>query len=123
MVKYQDESRENIQIAVDPDNAAVVNVAAFTIDDTRIPAQSFDLSSFQGTTFRLYAEQNGDLSTEKNQDHFWLLAEATIPEKVIKNVPTGEIDERDQEIMQTVEMPLDLNDVEITVFALPEVAE
>jgi len=123
MVKYQDESRENIQIAVDPDNAAVVNVAAFTIDDTRIPAQSFDLSSFQGSTFRLYAEQNGDLSTDKNQDHFWLLAESTIPEKVIKNVPTGEIDERDQEIMQTVEMPLNLNDVEITVFALPEVAE
>ena len=42
---------------------------------------------------------------------------------MIKNVPTGEIDERDQEIMQTVEMPLNLNDVEITVFALPEVAE
>ena len=123
MIKFQDQSKENIQIAIDPANAAVMSVAAFTINDVRVPAQSFDLSRFQGETFRLYTEESGDLSTEKEQDHFWLLAEAKIPEKVLQNQLTGEVDEDGRDITQTIELPLDLNQVEITVFALPEVNE
>ena len=121
MIKFQDQSKENIQIAIDPANAAVMSVAAFTINDVRVPAQSFDLSRFQGETFRLYTEESGDLSTEKEQDHFWLLAEAKIPEKVLQNQLTGEVDEDGRDITQTIELPLDLNQVEITVYALPEV--
>lgn len=123
MIKFQDQSKENIQIVVDPTNAAVMSVAAFTINDVRVPSQSLDLSRFQGETFRLYAEESGDLSTAKDQDHFWLLAEAKIPEKVLQNQSTGEVDEDGREITQTIELPLDLNQVEITVFALPEVNE
>lgn len=123
MIKFQDQSKENIQIAIDPANAAVMSVAAFTINDVRVPAQSFDLSRFQGETFRLYTEESGDLSTEKEQDHFWLLAEAKIPEKVLQNQLTGEVDEDGRDITQTIELPLDLNQVEITVYALPEVIE
>lgn len=123
MIKFQDQSKENIQIVVDPTNAAVMSVAAFTINDVRVPSQSLDLSRFQGETFRLYTEESGDLSTEKEQDHFWLLAEAKIPEKVLQNQLTGEVDEDGRDITQTIELPLDLNQVEITVYALPEVIE
>ena len=62
-------------------------------------------------------------STNKNQDHFWLLAEANVPERLMESVSTGEFDEHGQEIMKSVDVPLDLNNVEIKAYALPEVAE
>lgn len=123
MIVYQDKNKESVQLTVDQENKAVLNTAAFTINSTRVSAQSFDLTAFQGKAFRLYAEENGDLSTNKNQDHFWLLAEANVPERLMKSVSTGELDERGQEIMKSVDVPLDLNNVEIKVYALPEVAE
>ena len=123
MIVYQDKNKESVQLTVDQTNKAVLNTAAFTINSTRVSAQSFDLTAFQGKAFRLYAEENGDLSTNKNQDHFWLLAEANVPERLMKSVSTGELDERGQEIMKSVDVPLDLNNVEIKVYALPEVAE
>ena len=123
MIVYQDKNKESVQLTVDQENKAVLNTAAFTINGTRVSAQSFDLTAFQGKAFRLYAEENGDLSTNKNQDHFWLLAEANVPERLMKSVSTGELDERGQEIMKSVDVPLDLNNVEIKVYALPEVAE
>ena len=123
MIVYQDKNKESVQLTVDQANKAVLNTAAFTINSTRVSAQSFDLTAFQGKAFRLYAEENGDLSTNKNQDHFWLLAEANVPERLMKSVSTGELDERGQEIMKSVDVPLDLNNVEIKVYALPEVAE
>ena len=123
MIVYQDKNKESVQLTVDQENKAVLNTASFTINGTRVSAQSFDLTAFQGKAFRLYAEENGDLSTNKNQDHFWLLAEANVPERLMKSVSTGELDERGQEIMKSVDVPLDLNNVEIKVYALPEVAE
>ena len=123
MIVYQDKSKENIQVAVSTENTAVLSINAFTIKNTRVAAQNFDLTEFQGKAFRLYAEENGDLSTNENQDHFWLLAEANIPEKVMQSVSTGKTDDNGQEIMQSVEVALDLNKVDITIFALPEVAE
>ena len=123
MIVYQDENKESVQLTVDQENKAVLNTASFTINGTRVSAQSFDLTAFQGKAFRLYAEENGDLSTNKNQDHFWLLAEANVPERLMSSVSTGELDERGQEIMKSVDVPLDLNNVEIKVYALPEVSE
>jgi hypothetical protein len=123
MIIYQDKSKENIQVAVSTENTAVLNISAFTIKNTRVAAQNFDLTGFQGKAFRLYAEENGDLSTNKNQDHFWLLAEANIPERMMQSVSTGKTDVNGQEIIQSVEVALDLNKVDITIFALPEVAE
>lgn len=123
MIVYQDDSRENIQATVDQGNAAILNIAAFTINSTRVPAHRLDLSAFRGKAFRLYAEGNGDLSTDQNHDHYWLLVEADIPELQLQSVPTGEVDEDDREITKMVEEPLDLNTVELKIYALPEVAE
>lgn len=123
MIVFQDESKKSIQVTVDPQNTAVMNVAAFTINNTRIAAQTFDLTAFQGKAFRLYAEENGDLSTDTNRDHFWLLAETNVPEKQMKSEVTGEVDERGQMITKSVEVPLNLGDIEIKIYALPEVIE
>lgn len=123
MIIYKDESKGNISAAVNAENAAVLDIAAFTLGNTRITAQSVDLTDFQGGAFRLYAEENGDLSTDANCDHFWLLVEAVVPEKRLETVTTGEVDDEGREITKMVEVPLDLNNLDIIVYALPEVAK
>lgn len=55
------------------------------------------------------------------RDHYWLLAEAVLHERQFDSRPTGQVDEHGQPIMAIVERPLDLTDVQITVFPLPEV--
>lgn len=80
-----------------------------------------DLTPFQGGPFRLYIDADGTLSTDLHRDHYWLIAEAVLPERLYDNAPTGQVDEHGQAVTQMVERPLDLNDIEIMVFPLPEV--
>ena len=111
--------QNKITIAIDKVNPAILRVAAFTASGIRIPAQSYDLTEYQGETSRLYMEENGDLSTCKHCDHYWLLAEADIPPKQTETIPTGEKDEKGQEKTKTVEVPLDLSDVTFHTYDLP----
>ena len=112
MIIYQDDS---VEVTISAENTAVLNIAAFTINGTRVPAQSFDLTAFQGKAFRLYVEENGDLSTDAGKDHFWLLLEAVLPERKM------ECSFADDGSMQFVDVPLDLNNVNIGIYALPKV--
>lgn len=108
--------QNKIAISVDVKNPAVLNVAAFTVNGVRVPATHHDLTDYQGETFRLYVEENGDISTCKHCDHYWLLAEADIPPKRTETTPTGE---KGQEKTLTVEVPLDLSGVTFRAYALP----
>ncbi len=82
---------------------------------------TIDLTPFQGGPFRLYLDSDGSLSTDLYRDHYWLLAEATLPNRRYDNEPTGQVDEHGQAIMTMVERQLDLNDIDVTVFPFPEV--
>ena len=107
--------QNKVIISVDEAKPSILRIAAFTANGIRVPAQSYDLTEYQGETFRLYMEENGDLSTCKHCDHYWLLAEADIPPKI----PTGEKDEKGQEKTTTVEVPLDLSGVTFRTYDLP----
>ena len=82
---------------------------------------TIDLTPFQGGPFRLYLDSDGSLSTDLYRDHFWLLAEAVLPERIFDQEYTGQIDGNGQAITRMVERPLDLNMINVTVFPLPEV--
>jgi hypothetical protein len=69
----------------------------------------------------VYLDLDGSATIDATRDHYWLLAEAILPDCQFENKPTGRLDENGQEITDLVERPLDLNEVEITVFPLPEV--
>lgn len=120
IIDYQDKEKESIVLSTDEKNTALLNVAAFDLNGIHIQAKSFDLSAAQGDVFRLYAEQNGDLSTDKWNCHYWLLAEAVIPEKKTRSVATGKQDDNGNDIMTSEDVQLDLNSVEFKVFSLPE---
>ena len=95
-------------------------VAPFDFPGGQCAGGSLDLAPYQGGPFRLYLEEDGSLNTELYRGHYWLLAEAILPERAYDMVVMG-VDENGQAITQMSERPLNLNDVEVTVFPLPEV--
>ena len=111
--------QNKVIISVDETKPSVLHVAAFTANGIRVPASAHDLTDYQGETFRLYMDENGDLSTCKHCDHYWLLAEADIPPKQAETIPTGEKDEKGQEKTTTVEVPLDLSGITFRTYDLP----
>lgn len=110
-------------VQIDGENSAKLIVNSFVINNIRTATQTFDLTEHQGKPFRLYVEKDASLSTDTSCDHYWLLAEAIIPEKKMSSILTGNTDENGQQQTKCVEVPLDLNDIDITVYELPEVAE
>lgn len=121
MIIQHDLDKQNNAIAIDQAIPNRLVVAAFSFLGGECAGDDIDLASFQGGPFRLYLEADGSLSTELFRDHYWLLAEATLPEKQYDNVPTGQTDEYGNPKMELVERVLDLNDIDIFVFSLPEV--
>ncbi len=110
-------------IHIDTLNPALLIVESFTIGTTQTEKQIFDLTAHQGAPFRLYIERSGELSTDINRDHYWLLAEAMIPERKIESVTVEVTAEAGEEKTIMQEVPLNLHQVSITTFALPEVTE
>lgn len=120
-IVQHDTLKPNQTISVDPVNPARLAIAAFAYPGGNCPGTTVDLTGFQGGPVRIYLDIDGAISTDLYRDHYWLLAEAVLPERQYENQPTGQVDENGQPIMEMVERPLDLNDVQITVFPLPEV--
>lgn len=116
--KNPDVPNEVISIA---ENPVIIQVAPFTFPGGITEAAVFDLTPFQGGPFRLYLDSDGSFSTDLYTDHYWLLVEAILPDKKYDNVPTGMKDEDGNDINELQEAVLDLNTIDVTVFALPEV--
>lgn len=50
----------------------------------------------------------------------WYVATIIIPPRQRQLIPTGELDEQENEIMTEIELPLDMNRVELRLWGLPE---
>jgi hypothetical protein len=116
-----DPERPNGAVSIDEGVLGRLVVAPFDFPGGRCAGGTVDLTPFQGGPFRLYLETDGSLSTDLNRDHYWLLAEAILPERRFEHEPTGRVDEHGQPVTEIVERPLDLNEVDIVVFPLREV--
>jgi len=124
-IVQHDPLKPNPTISVDQVNPAQLVIVAFAYPGGNCPGATVDLTGFQGGPVRIYLDTDGAISTDLYKDHYWLLAEAILPERRYDSQPTGRVDEKvdenGQPIMVMVERPLDLNEVPITVFTLPEV--
>jgi len=121
MIKQHDPDRPNEAIKIDA-NPACLSVQPISCPGGEAQAVVIDLTPLQGGPFRLYLDSDGAISTDLYSDHYWLLAEGMLPDKQYDNVPTGQVDENGQPVTTMAERLLDLNDIDITVFPLPEVA-
>ena len=118
MFKYLDKGGRNAEFAIDTDDTAVLKIGAYEFEGMKIPARDIDLKPYQGKMVRIYIDADGSYSTEHGT-HEWLLIMGRIPSPAYKSVPDG-TDENGQLRLKSVEVPLDLNDVDFTVFALPK---
>lgn len=118
MFKYLDKDGQNAEFAIDTDNPAVLKIGAYEFEGMKIPARNIDLKPYQGKMVRIYIEKDGSYSTDYGT-HEWLLIMGMVPKPTYKSVADG-TDENGQTRMKQEEVPIDLNDVEFTVFALPE---
>jgi len=121
MIVQFDSKKTNEAISIDQDDRRILKVSQFEFPGGTCPGAAINLTPYQGGPFRLYLEKDGALSTALYHDHYWLLAEAVLPERQFESQPTGMTDETGQSVMEMVERPLDLDDVQIIVFPLPEV--
>lgn len=121
MLVQHDPDRPNGFIAI---RGSHLLVSPFQAGQLHCPGGEFDLESYRGDTFRLYLDDDGSLSSDKNRDHFWLLVEAVLPSPRYVNVDTGRTDANGSTLFESLLAPLDLDDPEIQVvaFPLPEVA-
>lgn len=122
-IVQHDPARPNMAIQID-----AANPARLLIDPIPLPfpggttaAATCDLTPLQGGPGRLYLNYDGSVTTNLYGDHYWLLAEAILPDRQFDQVLAG-VDPNGQEIFNMVERPLDLTAVEVVVFPLPEVA-
>jgi len=120
-IVQHDPERPNAVISIDQGDTGRLVVEPFDFPGGRCAGGTVDLTPFQGGPFRLYLEADGSLNMDLYRDHYWLLAEAILPERRFEQEPTGRVDEYGQPVMEMVERPLDLNEVDIVVFSLPEV--
>ena len=118
MFKYLDKDGRNAKFAIDSENPAVLKIGAYEFEGMKIPARDIDMTPYQGKMVRIYIEKDGSYSMDYGT-HEWLLVMGIVPEVTYKNVADG-TDENGQTRMKQEEVPIDLHDTELTVFALPE---
>lgn len=118
MFEYLDKNGRNAECTVDEKNTAVLKIGPYEFEGMKIPARSIDMTPYQGKMVRIYIEKDGTYSTARGT-HEWLLIMGRVPEVTYKSVADG-TDENGQTRMKQEELPIDLNDAEFTVFALPE---
>jgi hypothetical protein len=82
-------------------------------------AQSLDLTPYQGGMVRLFLNASGEYEINRTDDYYHIIAEAELPETVVRLVDSGEVDEVGDPVMAPVEEPLDLSAVDITVYPMP----
>ena len=89
-------------------NGTKLAIAGFTCKKGKVSAQEVDLSAHQGQVVRVYLDDNLRLVINPQHDCYWQLAEML--------VPYASIDEINGE---RVTLPLDLTNIDITLFNLP----
>lgn len=85
------------------------------------PGGEFDLTPYQGSTARLYLDEDGSLSLDQSRAHWWQLAEVALPQQEFVSQDSGEVGEDGQNITEQVPAPLDLSRLTVMVWALAEV--
>lgn len=122
-IVQRDPERPNEKVVIDPHNPAVLQILQHELPNGAVvQPRNINLTDYQGQPFRLYVEEDGSLNVALDGVHYWLLAEAVIPEREFETQDTGETDEEGASITQLVELPLDLHKVDIVVYPWPDEA-
>ena len=111
----------NVTINITIIDKSKIQLAAFTCPvNGKIKQQTIDLTPYAGQHVRVWLDADGTYSVDKNKDHFWQVAQFDVPELKYKDEDTGKRDSDNQVIMEAIGQPLDLTDVDINKWDLPQ---
>jgi len=123
MIVQMDPEKPNTKITVE---GSVLTCAGFRFhmgDQLRqVSEKSYDLEEWRGRVFRLWIGEDGRLTTESRPTQFALLAEVEVPPAY--NTPATDeegnpvLDDDGNPVM--VPAPLDLEEVEVRVWPIPD---
>jgi hypothetical protein len=101
-----------------------LKIGGFTHKLGKVKAATIDLSEYAGKYVRIWLEADGTYSLDPRRDHFWQVAEFQVPEFQVPETKYKEVAAIDPGIGEPggelVALPLDLTNMEITTFSLPE---
>ncbi len=85
----------------------------------KISQKTIDMTQHAGERVRIWMETDGTYSTDKHKNHWWQIAEFDVPaieyEEVEKEHPVTKEKYKDM-----VAKPLDLKNVDVTVWEMPD---
>jgi hypothetical protein len=91
-----------------------LTIAAFECEVLgKVGQKTIDLAGQAGEYVRIWLEKDGTYSIDKHKDHFWQVAELSVPVQ-------GYDVEITEEGETSTPIPLDLDGVEIRTFELPK---
>jgi hypothetical protein len=98
-------------------SGALLQVAAFDCALGRVAKQTIDLEPQAGQTVRIWLDADRRYSTDARANHYWQVAELTVPERQYIDAETTDADGLTQIAHDPV--PLDLSAVAIATWGLP----
>jgi len=96
----------------------LITVAGFTCRLGKVVRQTVDVAGRAGETVRIWLDDDRKLSTDPRRDHHWQLAELVVPAQ--RYTETEAKDGEGKAFTVREPIPIDLADVEIKVWSLPE---
>ncbi len=117
MIIQSDSLNPNNGVSINQDNPSVLNVN--TEIQGKVVKGDFDLSKYQGKVFRLYLDKSLSLIINQGEDLFWLLVEVNLPEKTYSYENENFSENPLEEPITLRENPLNLNNIDIFVYSLP----
>ena len=97
-----------------------VQISGFECALGRVAKQTIALAPFAGERVRIWLDESKKFSVDPHKDHYWQIAELDVPPQTFTEteVSAKEAGQPPTTIVQAV--PLDLTNVEITAWPLPE---
>ncbi|MFA5387217.1 MAG: hypothetical protein WC322_02365 [Candidatus Paceibacterota bacterium] len=97
-----------------------IKIGGFTCEKLgKLAAKTIDLTPYAGQHVRVWLDQDGSYSLDPRSNHYWQIAEFDVPEIGIVESDSGEVGEAGEPVMIREVLPLELIDVEFTVWPLP----
>ena len=103
---------------------AIIRVESFYANNRLVEGAEFDLSlpefdPYRGKILRVWVDNDYNLTTKRNPSQVWLLIEIPVPRRQYNQVETEELDEQENPVMEQVEIPMKIEEIDCKIFPLP----
>jgi len=85
----------------------------------KVSQKTIDLTPYTGKHVRIWLDKDKTYSLDPKKDHFWQVAELTVPEIKYQQIETDDIDDNENTAQESKPLPLMLKGTKIEKWDLP----